>query len=85
MRLISIANNLNQACTFHMHLVYASKEVLKIRLRCNPSTKIMKPKMLKGGVTLMLDLAYLKSTCIPNFEQLLHASNQRFVSETILT
>ena len=27
--------------------------------------------MLKGGVTLMLDLAYLKSTYIPNFEQLL--------------
>ena len=41
--------------------------------------------MLKGGVTLMLDLAYLKSTYIHNFEQLLHASNQRFVSETILT
>lgn len=41
--------------------------------------------MLKGGVTLMLDLAYLKSTYIPNFEQLLHALNHRFVSETILT
>ena len=41
---------------FHMHSVYASKEVLKIRLRCNPSTKIEKPKMLKGGVTFSLKI-----------------------------
>ena len=37
-----------------MHSVYASKEVLKIRLRCNPSTKIKKPKMLKGGVSFCI-------------------------------
>ena len=37
-----------------MHLVYASKEVLKIRLRCNPSTKIEKLKMLRGGVSFSL-------------------------------
>ena len=49
---------------FHMHLVNASKEVLKIRLRCNPSTKIEKPKMLKGGVTFSL-----KITCIDIFCQ----------------
>ena len=39
--------------------------------------------MLKGGVTLMLDLAYLKSRYIHNFKQLLHASHQRSVSKTI--
>ena len=39
--------------------------------------------MLKGGVTLMLDLAYLKITYIHNYEQLLHVSNQRSVSQTI--
>ena len=83
MRPISIASNLNQACSFHMHVVHASKEVLKTHLRCNPRLKLKGPKMLKGGVTLMLDLAYLKNTYIHNFEQLLHASNQRSVSQTI--
>ena len=39
-----------------MHLVYASKEVLKIRLRCNPSTKIQKNKMLKGGVSFVFEI-----------------------------
>ena len=52
-----------------MHLVYASKEVLKIRLRCNPSTKIEKPKTLRGGVSFLLKI-YVKKKflyCMINF------------------
>ena len=47
MRPISIASNLNQACSFHMHVVHASKEVLKTHLRCNPRLKLKGPKNVK--------------------------------------
>ena len=71
MRPISIASNLNQACSFHMHVVHASKEVLKTHLRCNPRLKLKGPKMLKGGVTLRLDLALFEKHTDWEFENII--------------